>query len=262
MEASDFFKNCEIANNCLFMPDRETVELDKKFYTKEIRAPLLDLGGKYIQSGGYWEFPFDPTERINDLINAKKVKLSSKFHFFETPIELASGMFQFCEEAGIKYYHLLDFETAKCLEPSAGRGSLIKRLYIQGFKNVFYYENMPENREILKDFNYYGNQPNFLGDDFLKGKHFDFDLVIANPPFRDDKKHIDQMFKVLKPNGILITLAGPKLYKSEKFETFINDNSSKWMMRELEADKDFPIFEGTNIGCTIIAAQKKQPTLF
>lgn len=258
MEASEFFKSCEISNNCLFLPSRDEMEVDKKVYAKEIRSPLLDLGGKWIASGSYWEFPFDPTDRIEDLINAKKTKLSSKFHFFETPIELCAGIFQFCEEAGIKYYNILDFKTAKCLEPSAGRGNLIRRLFIQGFKDVFYYENMPENLEILKDFDYYGNIPKCLGNDFLKCKDSDFDLILANPPFRHEVKHIEHMFKVCKPGGIILTLSSPKLYNSPGFEKYLNDNSEIWGMRELEADKDYPIFEGTNSGCTIIAAQKKQ----
>lgn len=257
MNASEFFSSCEIANNCLFLPDREGAELDKKFYAKEIRSPLLDLGGKWVGKGSYWEFPFDPTDRIDELINSKKTKLSSKFHFLETPIELCGGMFQYCEEAGIKWYHILDSKTAKCLEPSAGRGNLIRRLYIQGFKNVDYYENMPENQEILSDFDYYGNKPNYKGDDFLKCKETDYDLIVANPPFRAEIKHIEHMFKVCKPGGIILTLSSPKLYNSTPFEEYLNTNASMWGMRELESDKDYPVFEGTNIGCTIIAAQKK-----
>lgn len=262
MTASEFFASCEIKNNFLYLPDREDNELDQKFYTKKIRQPLLDLGGKLVTKNQRWEFPFDPSERVQEIIDGKKTKLSSKFHFFETPIELAGNMFQVCEEAGIKWWGILDIKTAKCLEPSAGRGRLIQRLFIQGFKNVDYYEEMPENREILKDFNYYGNIPNFKGNDFMKGKEFDYDLILANPPFRNEVKHIEQMFKVAKPGGIILTLSSPKLYKSPQFEKFLNDNAYKWMMRDLESDKESPIFEGTNSGCTIIAAQKASKTLF
>lgn len=262
MKASEFFSMCEIANNCLFLPDRESAELDPKFYTKNVRQPLLDLGGEWMSDGSYFKFPFDPTDRVRELIEGKKTKLSSKFHFFETPLELAANMFMFCQEAGIPYYKLLDLKTAKCLEPSAGRGSLVRRLYIERFKNVSYYENMPENREIMRQFDYYGNKPQYLGEDFMKGTESGFDLVLANPPFRNEEKHIAQMFKVCKPDGIVLTLSSPKLYHSDKFEAFLNANSSKWMMRELESSKDYPIFEGTNIGCTLIAAQVKKDTLF
>lgn len=262
MTPSEFFALCEIENNYLYLPDREDNELDQKFYTKEIRQPLLDLGGKWVTKNQRWEFPFDPTERVQEIIDGKKTKLSSKFHFFETPIELASSMFMMCEEAGIRWWEILDLATAKCLEPSAGRGKLIQRLFIQGFKNVEYYEKMSENREILESFNYYGNIPKFLGNDFMKGNNFDYDLILANPPFRDEIKHIEQMFKVCKPGGIILTLSSPKLYNSTQFECFLKDNSSDWMMRELQSDKESPIFEGTNSGCTIIAARKNMPALF
>ncbi len=259
MTIPEFFALCEINNNNLYLPSRDVVELAPKVYSKEVRQPLLDLGGKWSQSFQCWEFDFDPTPRIQEIINGKKTKLSSKFHFFETPVELAGAMFQFCEEAGIKWWEMLNLETAECLEPEAGRGRLIQRLHINGFKKISYYELMPENREVLKDvFSYHKITPTYLGEDFMKGAKADFDLILANPPFRDDEKHIKQMFKVSKPGGIILTLAGPKIYTSEKFEQFLTENAGKWMMRELTADKDNPIFEGTNIGCTLIAAQKKK----
>lgn len=258
MSIPEFFALCEIEDNNLYLPSRDVVELSPKVYSKEVRQPLLDLGGRWSTSFQCWEFDFDPSLRIQELIEGKKTKLSSKFHFFETPVSLASSLFQFCEEAGIRWWEILDLETANCLEPSAGRGRLIQRLHINGFKNISYYELMPENREVLKDvFNRHKINPVYLGEDFMKGSKMDFDLIIANPPFREDEKHIKQMFKVTKPGGIILTLANPKLYCSEKFEEFLQENSNKWLMRELFSDKDSPIFEGTNIGCTVIAAQKK-----
>lgn len=258
MNIPEFFSLCDIRNNNLYLPSRDVVELSPKVYSKEVRQPLLDLGGTWSGSLQCWEFDFDPTPRVHEIINGKKTKLSSKFHFFETPIELASSMFQFCEEAGIKWWELLDLENAECLEPSAGRGRLIQRLHINGFKKISYYELMPENKEVLESvFKRHKIEPTYLGEDFMKGKKGGFDLILANPPFRDEVKHIEQMFKVLNDGGIVLTLGSPKLYTSEKFETYLESNSCKYMMRLLESDKENPIFEGTNIGCTIIAAQKK-----
>ncbi len=151
----------------------------------------------------------------------------------------------------------MDLPTAKALEPSAGRGALITRLYIQNIKDVYYYENMPENREIMEKYNYYGNIPTYLGDDFMEGTAADFDIIVANPPFRDEFKHIKQMLKVLKSGGVLLCISSPKLYNDDKFIEMLGNESSCWGMRELHADKDFPIFEGTNIGCSLIAVKKK-----
>lgn len=258
MNIPDFFSLCKIENNNLYLPSREVVELSPKVYLKEIRQPLLDLGGSWSTTLQCWEFDFDPTPRIQEIINGKKIKLSSKFHFFETSIELASSMFHFCEEAGIRWWKVLDLETAECLEPSAGRGKLIQRLHINGFKKISYYELMPENRQVLKDvLSYHKIEPTYLGEDFMTGTKKGFDLILANPPFRDDEKHIRQMFNIANSGGIILTLAGPKLYHSEKFEEFLRENSTAYMMRELESNKEYPIFEGTNIGCTMIAAQKK-----
>ena len=244
------------------MPDRESFELDMKFYNKHVKQPLLGLGGVYVSKGMFWQFDFDPTSRIDEFKSGFKTNLSNKFHFFETPIELAGSMFQFAEESGIKWWELVNVSTAKALEPSAGRGKLIQRLFVQGFNNVSYYENMPENREVLNSFNYYGKVPYYLGDDFMRGKEHDFDICLANPPFRHEFKHIAQMFKVLKPGGVLLSLSSPKLYSSDKFIELLQENSSCWGMRELHSDKENPIFNGTNIGCTVIAAVKKRTTLF
>lgn len=86
------------------------------------------------------------------------------------------------------------------LEPSAGKGDIIDYLYNNGAKNVLFCETNEDLQQISK------SKGNFLKDDFLKVTSSDIshiDLIVMNPPFSADEKHISHAFDVA-PNGCTI----------------------------------------------------------
>ncbi len=238
----------------MFLPD---TPLPKKLYTEQVYRPLLNLGGEWVKPVQAWRFPFNPTERLAEFRAGVFTKLDSKYHYFSTPAWLSHNLFQFAQECGIRPWELHDVRTAKVGDPSAGRGDLLKRLRLEGYTNLYYYELMPENRQILeREVKRLGMNATYLGDDFEKGTETGFDLLLANPPFRHEKRHIDRMLDVLVPGGLLLCITSPKLYDDRAFQDRLDGRCLLWEMRLLESDKDDPIFEGTNIGCVMLVARK------
>lgn len=86
------------------------------------------------------------------------------------------------------------------LEPSAGKGDIIDYLYNYGAKDVLFCETNFDLKEISK------SKGTFLTDDFLQVTASDIshiDLIVMNPPFSADEKHISHAFNIA-PNGCTI----------------------------------------------------------
>jgi hypothetical protein len=249
MEIQAFLDSIRIEDNVVFLPSER---IDSKVFQKEVKRPIENLGGVWNKERQGFVFPFDPSSRIKKLIAGVKISLRTEYHYFDTNIDLVGGLIHFAEENHIAINRLP--RDAKVLEPSAGQGNIIKVLNCHGFKNIHYCELMPENREVLEcELNRLDIDATFLGPDFLSIDQSNlYDLIIANPPFRHEVKHIKKMISVLKPGGMLLTISSPKLNADLEFEKFLNSHLSGWAMCELTSDKNDPLFEGTNIGCCFI----------
>lgn len=91
------------------------------------------------------------------------------------------------------------------LEPSAGRGGLIKSIHRSNPSVIVdCYELMPENKEFLQKM----ENVRILGDDFTKGEHSTYSKIIANPPFshNQDIDHVRMMYEFLKEGGTLAAI--------------------------------------------------------
>ena len=109
--------------------------------------------------------------------------------FYPTPREV---IFEMLENVSI--------ENKTVLEPSAGKGDIIDELYNLGAKNVLFCENNEDLQKISK------TKGTFLKDDFLTVKPEDvshIDLIVMNPPFSADEKHISHAYNIA-PNGCTI----------------------------------------------------------
>ena len=109
--------------------------------------------------------------------------------FYPTPREI---IFEMLENVSI--------ENKTVLEPSAGKGDIIDELYNLGAKNVLFCENNEDLQKISK------TKGTFLKDDFLTVKPEDvshIDLIVMNPPFSADEKHISHAYNIA-PNGCTI----------------------------------------------------------
>ena len=214
MDIKDIIKDCTIADgNVIKLPN---IQLEMTDYIK-VKKLFESNGGKW-KGGKTQGFVFDSDAesvlaRIQggDTSNRKK-----KFQFFETPIDIARKLVM-C---------LGDLEpTHRILEPSAGRGVLIKAVLEECPKQtVDCYELMEENREVLAKI----SNARLLGYDFLEAEVGMYDKIIANPPFANnqDIKHVMKMWEHLANGGQMAVImschwqfANDKL--SKEFRTFV-----------------------------------------
>lgn len=197
-------KHCTLENNILKLPQ---VQFNKKSYA-EAKKWIEEAGGSW-QGGKVqgFTFPFNP-ERVFSVLNqGKRCNLQQEYQFFETPDDIADWLVMLA--GGIH-------EADTVLEPSAGRGSLIRAVH-RSCPSVMVecYELMPENREFLC------SMPNviLLGEDFTKDNTGSYSKIIANPPFsgNQDIDHVRLMYERLEEGGILAAITSPHWkFASEK----------------------------------------------
>src|SRR5512141_2889235 len=88
------------------------------------------------------------------------------------------------------------------LEPSAGRGALLKPLPTQVHRTAV------DLNPAMTDLPAHADEVHFT--DFLQsnGELGTFDRIIANPPFRNgqDVDHVRHMHDLLKPGGVIVTV--------------------------------------------------------
>lgn len=190
----EILKHCTLEDNVLKLPQ---VQFNKKSYA-EAKKWIEEAGGSW--QGGKVQgfiFPFNP-ERVFSILNeGKRCNLAQDFQFFETPPDVADWLVMLA--GGIH-------EHDKVLEPSAGRGALVKAIHRSCPDAVVdCYEMMPENKELLSGL----GGINIIGDDFTKstiGKKYT--KIIANPPFsgNQDIRHVRMMYDMLEQGGTLASI--------------------------------------------------------
>ena len=197
METIDIVKNCTIANgNIIRLPN---IQLERADYLK-VKKLFESNGGKW-KGGKCQGFLFDTTDASPILARLQGGDLSDrkkKIQFYETPVDVAKRL----------AVRLGDVEpTHRILEPSAGRGALVKAVLNEWpEQTVDCYELMEENRdELLKI-------PNvrLLGNDFLEAEVGMYNKIIANPPFSNnqDIMHVTKMWEHLAEGGQMAVIMG------------------------------------------------------
>lgn len=155
----------------------------------EVKNVLSRAGGVYNKNG--FEFKSCAKEIYNRLISGEKIDDKKKFQFFETPEKIVN-----------KLHSLLKIkDTDKILEPSAGKGRLLKGL---NKENIHCVELMEDNKKFLLFDGF-----KVIGDDFLRHHIFTkpstwkYDIILANPPFakNQDIDHFIEMQKFIKKGG-------------------------------------------------------------
>jgi len=187
----DVLKQSRCEGNHLHLPH----QLARDLYLKT--AKIIDLlGGKWNRSVATHVFDGDCADRVDEAVIAGEVTDFKKlYQFYETPPELCSRMVAL---AGVQDGH-------KVLEPSAGRGAILKVL--PGGVQRIAVELNPAFIEIKA----FADQVHYA--DFLQsnGEMGTFDRVIANPPFRNgqDVDHVRHMYDLLNPGGAVVTVMSP-----------------------------------------------------
>jgi hypothetical protein len=104
------------------------------------------------------------------------------------------------------------------LEPSAGRGAIIKKLPVAEF--VSFCELNMKKASTIRD----ETGAHFLDWDFLKlSEYFTFDRIVAVPPFDLEQwlVHTKKMYKHLRKDGKMVVLLPVEAIKSNDFMNWI-----------------------------------------
>ena len=192
----EILKHCTLENNVLKLPQ---VQFNKKSYA-EAKKWIEEAGGTW--QGGKVQgfiFPFNPERVFSILQSGQRYNLQQEYQFFETPPEVADWLVMLA--GGIH-------EDDTVLEPSAGRGALIKAIH-RACPSVMVecYELMPENREFLHAL----DNVILLDEDFTKDSVGSYTKIIANPPFANnqDIEHVILMYERLEKGGTLAAITSP-----------------------------------------------------
>ncbi|MGH7971353.1 MAG: hypothetical protein ACREIC_21760 [Limisphaerales bacterium] len=200
----DVLKQSRCEGNHLHLPR----QLPRNLYVQTAKIIEL-LGGKWNRSLAAHVFESDCAERVDEAVIAGEVTDFKKlYQFYETPPELARRMVQIADVR----------DGQRVLEPSAGRGAILKALPTNVHRTAVELNNRMVELPALAEYVRYG--------DFLQvnGEIGTFDGIIANPPFRggQDLDHVRHMYGLLKPGGILVTVMSPawQYRADDKFDDF------------------------------------------
>lgn len=181
-------QNCQWNGHLLTLPQ---VQFKKKAYL-EAKKWIEETGGSWNTSKQGFTWDFDANRVVQILLQGRRYNLQKEFQFFATPDAIA-------DIAVSKFTSLWEGQTI--LEPSAGRGSLVKAVRRRAPKAVVdCYELMPENVEHLSKV----EGAHIVGTDFMKCHDY-YDRIIANPPFANnqDIDHLYMMYDRLNVGGEL-----------------------------------------------------------
>jgi predicted RNA methylase len=190
-EVLDVLKQSRCEENRLYLPH----QLPRELYVQTDKVIKL-LGGKWNRSLGAHVFESDCDERVDEaVISGEVTDFKKLYQFYETPSDLAHRM--------VAMAHIR--ENDRVLEPSAGKGAILKALPQTVHRTAV--ELNPAMAEL------HAHAHDVLFRDFLQcnGELGVFDEVIANPPFRNgqDVQHVRHMFDMVKPGGVIVTVMSP-----------------------------------------------------
>lgn len=209
--AEEILKRCTLHDNVLKLP---AVQFNKKSYA-EAKKWIEEAGGSW--TGGKvqgFTFPFNADRVFSILKEGKRCNLQQEYQFFETPADVADWLVMLA--GGMQ-------ETDTVLEPSAGRGALVKAIHRAcPAVTVDCFELMPENMEQLRML----PGVNIVGHDFTLSQSGRYTKIIANPPFSNnqDIDHVMKMYDLLQEGGTLASITSKHwvLATEKKCETFRN----------------------------------------
>lgn len=234
---------CKLEDNIMRLPQ---VQFTKKVYL-EVKNRIQEAGGEWNTQQNGFTFDFNAQRVFDILKSGKRCNLQQEFQYFATPDKIA-------DIAVSKFSSLM--KDCTILEPSAGRGSLVKAVRRRCPPAVVdCYELMPENIEHLEKV----EGARIMGKDFFEC-HDKYNRIIANPPFANnqDIDHIYAMYERLTIGGELVCIMSQhwKFAKDQKCTYF-----RKWLeMNEAEVtDFDKGEFKesGTIVSTTLIHVIKK-----
>lgn len=234
----------------LQVPNMTNAEYD------EIKYLVESLGGHWREKNKGFVFDDDIVtvqKRLIELLNIRKIQVSDeklfkiKNQFYPTPDWLAVDMIT---RADIK-------STDKVLEPSAGRGAILKHIAYK----TNHYTAVEYNQSNVKCLRAQGFRVNHMSfEKYSKSTKAKFDKVVMNPPFSNemDLRHTILAYNLLKPGGRLVGLvAENSLYYDRSITKQFNRFIDRIGGTVLEVPHGTFKESGTNVDVAMIILNKR-----
>lgn len=184
----DILERSTITANSLVLPPGL---LERKTYD-EVNKMLTAAGGKWNRSAKGHLFEGDPRLKLGlALETGKVIKEKQVFQEFFTPPAVAARLMELAQVAGLSV-----------LEPSCGRGALIKACRDEDADTIIAIEIKPENAEHSHQ-QYGCCNIDVHEADFLSFRPRSVDRVVMNPPFTRgaDVLHVSRALQWIQHRG-------------------------------------------------------------
>ena len=191
-----FSEHCTVADNVIRLG---SPQLSREDYLK-VKKLLESRGGKWkgSKTSGF-VFDSDATLVYTSICDGDLENKKNAYQFFPTPDNIADLMVERLDVD--KSIAVWGMDIPVVLEPSAGRGSLIKAFHRKyPFVPIEAWEINPDCWHALEQL----EDVVLVKEDFLNyDSKCGFDYIIANPPFAKnaDIIHFRKMYSVLKAGG-------------------------------------------------------------
>jgi hypothetical protein len=223
-DVKDVLSQCKVEDGRIYLPQ---TQLDRKLYTN-VNKVFEALGFRWDRKTKAHisdDTPDDLEDKIAMAINEGQiagVNGGDGLDFFETPPALVAKMFDQSLCFGLP--HPCSNPEFRALEPSAGKGAILKELIKTGclVDAVEYSEERSKHlRQMLDDIEAYWvtlwETWDFLT--FQAGQSEVYDYIYMNPPFskRREIDHVNHALDLLKTGGLLVAIMSPAIqYRSDK----------------------------------------------
>lgn len=165
-----------------------------KFVEAEAERVYAAIGGVKTKLGAahyYWQFDYDPTRVLGEIIASGCVPDHKSHQYYPTPSELA--------EIAVSHADLRDGMTS--LEPSAGQGGIADYMHVGKTVCV---EVSDLHCKILQEKGHRWIAGDFLAIDIQDR----FDRIVMNPPFSSGRwqAHVERAAGMLADGGVLVAI--------------------------------------------------------
>ena len=245
-ETIGILKKGIIQDNVYYLPK---IQLERNVYEK-VNKVLLALGAKWNRKKKGHIFEYDISNMLQNVYKEKRVtNWKKQTEYFYTPKNVINIMFG---TIPLYYNEQLEF-----LEPSCGKGHIADEITTL-FPNskVTCIEINPYHCEFMKQKGY-----NPICTDFLTVEPEEkYDVIIMNPPFKEQKEHIMHAYKFLKNNGYLVTVATSSVLqlsnkKGQEFKKWFQEKNGAWYKLPQNSFKE----AGTNVNAILLIFEKIEP---
>lgn len=206
-------------NNGSFVGVLTCGQLDRKMYERVNKA-LDAMGGKWTKKVGGHVFATDPRVQLGGLVDTGALTVE-RDGFFETPRAVVERM--------IELVPLADDAGAYYLEPSAGKGAIVRVLIERGVdcRNIDAIEKNIYRGLFLKE-NRLGCA--CIGVDFLDYQTNGYTRIYMNPPFEEgqDIDHVRHAYDLLDYDGMMVSVMGEGAFfrsdrKAREFREWLDE---------------------------------------